>query len=112
MREVFCTGPLPPEGSQFCTICVINFKSVAVDLPDVQDEIQRLLRGDGAPVRFDLLKAVKGRVPAPEMAVGLALCPQFPGAMLPLCWAHVQGVKFTNIQPASEGQVPLLGRGR
>lgn len=110
MREVFCTGPLPPEGGQFCTVCVINYKSAIVELPDVQAEIQELLRGDGEPVRLDLAKAAKNRAPQLEMAIGLALCPQFQGAMLPLCWAHVQAVKFTSIQPAAAGNVPLLGK--
>lgn len=103
-----CTGPLPPTGTYFCIICAIRFKSETVDLEDVKEHIQELIRGTEPVVTLDLAKAARGRVPMPQEAVAIALVPQFPGAPLPACWSHMQGLKFTPLAAADASQVPLL----
>lgn len=108
MTEVITTGPMPPAGDKFCTMCAIRYKTDALELEDVRAAITALEHGDGKPVHFDLAKAVKGRVPAPDLAVAVSVCFQLNGALVPLCWGHLSGIKFTNVQPAAAGQVPLL----
>jgi hypothetical protein len=113
MREVFCDGPLPPNsGDYFCTMCAIRYKLEALELPDIKEKVTELEKEDGPPVRFDLLRHVKGRVKSPEMAVTVGMHPQL--GMVPLCWGHLVPIKFTNIAAAAQGPggavVPLLGR--
>jgi hypothetical protein len=108
VTEVICTGPLPPVGEKWCTMCAIRYKTDAFDLEDVRAEVESLQTGDGKPVHFDLARAVKGRVIPPEVSVTIGVCLQLNGMLVPLCWGHVQAIKFTNVQPAAAGQVPLL----
>jgi hypothetical protein len=105
MPEVICTGPLPPEAEKWCTMCAIRYKTDALDIEEVRAEIDALGHGDGKPVRYDLAKAVKGRVLPPEIAVTIGLSMQLNGMLVPLCWGHVQAIKFTSVQPAAGGLV-------
>lgn len=113
MREVICTGPTPPDGEKWCTVCAIRFKTELMEVPEIAAEIEALQTGDGPAVTYDLIaKARHHKVKFPDLAVTVSVCMPLNGTLVPLCWGHVQGLKFTSVQPAAAGQVPLLrGRG-
>ena len=117
MREVICTGPKPPPGDQFCVMCALRFKAESLELPDVQEDIQALMRDDGPPLEVNLVKLGKGRIHLPALSVALGVCQPLGGVIVPLCWGHLQAVKFSAVAPASPADMvgpngaplPLLG---
>lgn len=119
MREIMFTGPEPGPGSQFCVMCALFYKAQIMDLPGVQDAIQAALRGDAAEgtAVMALEELAAGR-PVPHLAhaVAFGICQPMNNALVPLCWSHLAGVKFTAVMPGSAGQmpggqpVPLIGR--
>lgn len=112
MREIICTGPEPPAGQQFCAMCALRFKQEVMDLPGVQEKIQELMRGpaENGPARVSLTELAEGTLivrPMLAVAPGISQAMQQiagPG-LVGLCWAHLQGVKFTSVMPVA-GQLP------
>jgi hypothetical protein len=104
------TGPTPPSSAQlgFCVMCAIRWKAEVVENPEVAEAIQVALRGDGPVFYLHVPPMVKGKVDPPENAVAYGICPPLNNALVPLCWGHVQGIKFSNIAPADQSMVPLL----
>ena len=97
------------ENEKWCTMCAIRFKTELMEIPEIAAEIEALQTGEGPAVTFDMTaKARHHKVKFPEIAVTVSVCMQLNGVMVPLCWGHVQGLRFTSVQPAAAGQVPLL----
>jgi hypothetical protein len=112
MTEVVCTGPTPPEAEKWCTMCSIRFKTEVMDIEEVRAEIDALQHGDGngKPVHYDLVKAARGRATLPQVAVTISVCMPLNGMLVPLCWGHLQAIKFTSVQPAAGGLLMPPGR--
>lgn len=116
MREVHVTGPLPPTGVYWCTMCTARWKAEVLDVPEIRAQVEAYEHGDGPVVEFDLVKALRdAKATGPKIAeaVAISICPQLGNILVPLCWGHLAGVKFSAIQPGQPGQVPgLLTPGR
>lgn len=115
MREVVCTGPEPEPGCQWCVMCAIRFKAEALELPEIQETIQSLMRGDEklGPAVVDLVKLARGRAMMPKLSVALGIAPSLNNALVPLCWGHIQAIRFSAVQPVAgslpdASQVPLI----
>jgi hypothetical protein len=103
-------GPLPPEGKEFCPVCVSLYKNQAETA--FRNEIQAGIneRSD-LPVIIDLKKF---DFPEPQFAevVAMSIMPQL--GLLRVCWGHVLSAQLSALPPAMQGQmpgVPQLGRG-
>jgi hypothetical protein len=108
-RELTITGPLPPSGIYWCTMCANSYKAEALAIKTLQAEVEALATGDGPPVRYDLPKKIRehgGSVPEPQEAVTIGFNPQL--GMIPMCWSHLQAIRFTSVQPAAAGSVPMI----
>jgi hypothetical protein len=111
MRTVLMiNGPVPPEGREFCPICVGLYRN---DLDSFfKDVIQEGLRErTQEPLRLDVALA---QLPDPQFAevVSVSIMPQL--GLLRICWGHVLSAQLTSLPPAIQGQmpgVPSLGRG-
>jgi hypothetical protein len=108
-RELALTGPLPPTGIYWCTMCANRYKAEALAIDSLRAEVETLATGDGPALRYDMPKKIRehgGKVEEPQEAVTIGFNPQL--GMIPLCWSHMQAIKFTSVMPAAAGSVPLL----
>lgn len=110
MRTVLMiNGPLPPEGKEFCPICVGLLKHAAEQF--FRKDIEAGMRENTSePLRLDYRKA---GLPDPEFAevVAISIMPQL--GLLRICWGHVLPAQLSALPPAMAGQmqgVPTLGR--
>jgi hypothetical protein len=103
VREVICTGPVPPPGAHFCVMCALRYKAECLEL--IQDDIQELMRGEGEPVTVNMIAKTKGRVTFPSLAVATGVCQPLGGILAELCWGHIQAVKFSSVALAGPGDM-------
>jgi hypothetical protein len=104
MRTVLMiNGPLPPEGKEFCPVCVALYKNQAEVL--FRKDIETGLRdtGNPVPVTLDLTDV---EIPDPQFAevVAISIMPQL--GLLRVCWGHVAPMQLTALPPALQGQMP------
>jgi hypothetical protein len=97
-QDVYLDGPQPPNGRQFCTLCIMRYKAAVLSSPGVKEQIDRSEAGLG-PNRLSMLSMAPG-AELPELSVGLNMCPQLGNQILPVCWGHGAGVSFTNLVSA------------
>jgi hypothetical protein len=97
-REIRLLGPEPDSGRQLCVVCMMRYKAVALETEGVKELIEAAEAGQGSDV-IDL-RVVAPEVPWPEMAVGLGVSQALANQMVPACWGHLSGVKFTNLMTA------------
>lgn len=110
MRTVLMiNGPVPPEGKEFCPVCVGLYKNEAERF--FKDQIQEGLRDHRVqhPLVLDLAAF---SFPAPQLAevVAVSILPQL--GLLRICWGHVAPAQLSALPPALQGQmqgVPSLG---
>lgn len=112
MRDVTLVGPMPMEGEKWCTMCALAFKTALMEHDEVRGAIEALATGDGPPAVYSLLDAAKRlKVSFPDVAVTIGVSMQLNGALVPVCWSHVQALHFTSIQQAPQGlMLPNGGR--
>jgi hypothetical protein len=110
MRTVLMiNGPVPPEGKEFCPVCVALTKHRLEQY--FRADIEAGLRErTEEPLRLDYRKA---DLPDPEFAevVSISILPQL--GLLRICWGHVAPAQLSALPPALQGQmqgVPGLGR--
>jgi len=103
-------GPVPPEGKEFCPICVGLYRN---DLDRYfRTEIEQGLKENTQePLKLDVHLA---QLPDPQFAevVSISIMPQL--GLLRICWGHVLAAQLSALPPAIQGQmqgVPSLGRG-
>lgn len=106
MRQIlFKNGPVPPEGQEFCPICVMLFRT-AID-KHYAEQIGAELREapDGPPLVYDISEV---DAPAPMLAAvyGVSIMPQY--GIMKACWGHIVAAQTSMLAPASADQVPLL----
>jgi hypothetical protein len=104
MRAVLMiNGPLPPEGKEFCPVCVSLYKHQAEVF--FRQAIEAGLRDHSTtgPIVLDLAEA---RIRTPEFAevVSISILPQL--GLLRICWGHVAAAQLTALPPAMQGQMP------
>ena len=111
MRTVLMiNGPLPPEGREFCPVCVALYKNTAERL--FKDEIQAGLNERTEEAFVVDLKDTDLREPEFAEVVAVSIMPQL--GLLRICWGHVAPMQLSALPPALQGQmpgVPQLGRG-
>lgn len=103
MRAVLMVnGPVPPEGKEFCPVCVALYKNEADTFFKAQVE-QGLRENTRQPLVLDLAEA---NLPEPQLAqvVGASIMPQF--GLLRICWGHVLPAQLSALPPAMQGQMP------
>lgn len=110
MRAVLMeNGPVPPEGKEFCPVCVMLIKDAAEKL--FRREIEAALRENTQePFIIDLADADL-RDPQLAEVVAVSILPQL--GLLRVCWGHVAPAQLSALPPALQGQmqgVPGLGR--
>lgn len=111
MRTVLMVnGPVPPEGKEFCPICVGLYRNELDRFFRVAIE-QGLKENTQEPLVLDVHLA---ELPDPQFAevVSVSIMPQL--GLLRICWGHVLAAQLTALPPAIQGQmqgVPSLGRG-
>lgn len=109
MRTILMiNGPLPPEGKEFCPICVGLYRN---DLDKFfTDAIQEGLRErTQAPLELDI-KLAELADPKFAEVVAISIMPQL--GLLRICWGHVLAAQLSSLPPAMQGQmqgVPSLG---
>lgn len=103
MRTVLMiNGPVPPEGKEFCPVCVMLAKNAAEKF--FRKEIEAGLRDPSPlPLRLDMRKA---HLPDPEYAevVSISILPQL--GLLRVCWGHVMSAQLSALPPAMQGPMP------
>lgn len=103
MRTVLMTdGPLPPEGKEFCPVCVALYKNEAEKFFRKQTE-EGLRENTAEPLYLDLRLADLDD-PQHAEVVALSVLPQL--GLLRVCWGHVMGAQLSAIPPALQGQMP------
>jgi hypothetical protein len=120
MREIAFDGPQPLPGQQLCVMCALRYKAEFLALEDVGEQIQQLMRGPegNGPAHISMEKLARGRITAPSTSVALGVCQPLGGIIVPLCWGHLQAVKFSAVAPAGPGDMvgpngaplPLIGK--
>jgi hypothetical protein len=110
--QILFTGPEPPGGQLYCTICAAVWKQAGTVL--LGKEIEQAQRSrNGQTVTLDLSQ---GR-PEPELAVAhgiflpMAPPPNGNGMMplpVPLCWTHLLGLTMQEsaVMPATPAMMP------
>lgn len=124
MSRIMITDlPDPPEGEQWCAVCVGAVKAAVNDSKRVIAEVQAA-SGDGKPDGLVLIttEGIRGRaggLAALQIAVTWAPAVQVPGApIVPLCWTHAPAIEDgpkangKKIAPASGAIPPGLLRGQ
>lgn len=113
--SVTLTGPAPLSPLGWCSICAAQFKSDAID-----HQREAIEAADKAPARTTIRLAPPREPPAPAVAWGLTVLPTPPGSPAPgqpaiipapLCWTHLNAIKFTGsgLIAAPPGAVLLDG---
>jgi hypothetical protein len=109
MRTILMVnGPLPPEGKEFCPICVGLYRNEldsffkAVIQEGLKERTQK-------PLELDVPLA---ELPDPQFAevVSISIMPQL--GLLRICWGHVLPAQLSALPPAIQGQmqgIPSLG---
>ena len=107
------TGPLPPRGQQFCTVCAASAKQAA--LTELKDVISAALASSGQTT-FDLQQCEAFAKPIPlAVAWGLfgpMMAPPLGSGMMPfpvpLCWIHLLGLSLQEsaVLPATPAMMP------
>lgn len=111
MRTVLMiNGPVPPEGKEFCPVCVMLTKDRAEK--HFKPEIEEGLR-DTRTTEPLVLDFSETKLPDPQFAevVGISVLSNL--GLLRVCWGHVMSAQLTQLPPAMAGQmpgVPSLGR--
>jgi hypothetical protein len=109
MRTILMiNGPLPPEGKEFCPICVGLMRN---DLDHFfRKAIETGLRENTqSPLILDVRKAHHDDPQFAEV-VAISIMPQL--GLLRVCWGHVLAAQLSSLPPAIQGQmqgVPSLG---
>ena len=104
MRTVLMiNGPVPPEGKEFCIICVALTKDRAEK--HFKREIEEGLRNmkTSEPLVLDMSEA---KLPDPQFAevVGVSIMPQF--GLVRVCWGHIAPMQLSALPAALQGQMP------
>jgi hypothetical protein len=110
-REIRVLGPEPEPGRQFCVVCMMRYKALAMAVEGVKELIEAAEAGEGSDT-VDLRIVAPG-VPWPQMAVGIGVSQALGNQMVPACWAHCSGVNFTSLMTAPglpNGGLALPGR--
>lgn len=107
------TGPMPPRGEQFCTVCLALAKQAS--LHELKDALGKALLGNGETV-FDLRKCAAFQQEIPLAAgwglFGPMMAPPLGNGMMPfpapLCWTHLQGftLQESAVMPATPAMMP------
>jgi hypothetical protein len=100
------TGPLPPEGESWCTICAMIWKQDGISLLDAQ--IKAIPDHE---VEWLSLSSVRRSAPnliIPVSAVTTGLyAPMTQLGTIPLCWSHLMGLSVTTgLLPAQAADLP------
>lgn len=103
MRTVLMiNGPVPPEGKEFCPVCVMLYKDAAEKF--FRRVIEAGLRESSQePLVMDLEKF---GWPEPQYAevVGVSILPQL--GLLRVCWGHIAAAQLSALPPAMQGTMP------
>jgi hypothetical protein len=99
VRDITVTGPLPPEGEHFCTVCAGVWKAAVLARPGAVAAISDAEAGKGRPF-IDLRKFAEGISP-PQVAVAYGVSPNLNGALVECCWKHLSGITFTSLAVGS-----------
>lgn len=91
--EIRITGPEPGPGRQLCAACCMNYK--AQFNAEFGEQVKMAEAGLAGPV-LDMTALMPDARP-PALSVALGIYTPLNNAMLPLCWTHLAGVKFTNL---------------
>lgn len=91
--EVQLTGPEPGPGRQLCAACCMSYRAQFNALHG--ELIKQAEAGLAAPVLVMTKLMPDARPPA--LSVALGIYAPLNNAILPLCWTHLAGVKFTNL---------------
>lgn len=83
-------GKIPPRGQTFCALCCMIYLGTSADDPDVQADLQALVKeamvnGDDV-IRFTLPER---RDKILRIAVTTGLSTFFPDTPMPVCWVHM-----------------------
>ncbi len=110
---VLFTGPLPPAGELFCTICAADWKSR--ELTRLKPRIIELQQGSGGTLEIrsgPIPAAVAFGIFEPLRTDPMGGQPRMPFPV-PLCWSHLLAISMqeTALLPADASMMPGSGPG-
>lgn len=104
----YCEPPQPPEGSQYCTLCLMNGKrQIADKYPDITGPASKLPTDghDDAEKWLPWDKTIKL-----YFAVGMGITAEIPQlGVVPLCMSHLAFFRprpVSPLQPAGQQDLP------
>jgi hypothetical protein len=112
-RQVFFDGPEPPEGQQWCAICVMLVKQAVIEAEHTMIDVSK--RGDESdpPMRIDIARHVKLGGHELAAAVTRAISTVVPQwGPMDVCWSHALGLQLMpgGVMPASPQEAAMLSQ--
>lgn len=96
-------GPVPPEGREFCPVCVGLYKNAADAHFKAEIEAGLRVYSTNEPLVLDMAEAAL-RDPEFAEVVGISILPQL--GLLRVCWGHIAPAQLSALPPALQGQMP------
>lgn len=92
-RRLMISGaPVPPDGQQWCAVCVADWKRVLVEQVGINaDWITKELAGTDADPPKVIAPALHQKMPPVEVGVTLAPVTKLGGTAL-VCWTHADAL--------------------
>lgn len=105
-RRLIVNGPQPPEGEQWCPVCVADYKGAVlkahgiVDPASLDTWLEKNLSGTGGPVVLAAPVTNHRDMPALFPVVTTAPVSKLGGAVVGVCWTHADTFAWDSAPPA------------
>lgn len=111
MADLYFDGPEPPEGKEWCAVCVMLAKQHVVHEQQAMVSLASRSAEDAPAVRVTMARNLTGFELKPAVTHAIStVVPQF-GA-LPVCWSHSLGLELMpgGVAPASPQEAAMFGQ--